>query len=164
MKISTQLSHASIRLRHSFLKLRVQQPLYYKVLATLVLIFAIGGLLAAYHFYIDEDESVTLGEQTQLEIKTYSVNGEVSAVDGNIIEIKTGVVKSVNGMNSIEYVQKSVQMNNQTEIVRVKLDGSKITRNTGTITDIKSGSLIAVYTSDNNQNFQITAEKIEVLE
>jgi hypothetical protein len=164
MKLSTQLSHAGIRLRHSFLKLRVQQPLYYKVLATLVLIFAIAGLLAAYHFYISKDEPVTLGEQTELEIKTYSVNGEVTKVDGNAIEVKTAVVKSNNGTNSIEYVQKTIRIHNQTEIIKVKFEGSKVTRHAGTITDLKTGQLVAAYSSGNTQASDITAEKIEVLE
>jgi hypothetical protein len=163
MKFSTKLSHSIIRMRHNFLRLRVQRPLYYKILALLVLIFAIGGLLVGYHFYINSDDPVALGEQTELEIDSYSLNGEVTAINGNNIEMKTGAFKVVNGVSTVEYVQKTVYVNSETQISKVKID-SQLTRTPGTLADIGLGDIIAVYSASDTQSLEVTAEKIEVLD
>jgi hypothetical protein len=165
MKFSTKLSHAGIKLRHRFLKLRVQQPIYYRTLAVLVLIFAIGGMLVAYHFYVSDDDSIALGEQTKLEIQTSSINGEVASVNGNIIEVKTSIIETINGLNTVNYAQKKVQITLLTQISKIHISGDKLTRTPGELSDIKPGIMIAVYASGNTaQSSEIIAEKIEMIE
>lgn len=165
MKLSTRILHARIRLKHNFLKLRIQKPLYYKALATLVLIFAIGGLLAAYHFYLERDESTALGDQTQLEIKSYSLNGEVTAVNGNVIEIKTPTIRTLNGVNTVEYIPKRIRTNSSTEVARIKFVNNKASSSLGLLIDVTPGKLVAAYTTeDPADSIEPIATKIEMLE
>jgi hypothetical protein len=165
MKLSTRFAHAKIRLRHSFLKLRVQQSLYYKALAVLVLIFAIGGLLTAYRLYLDRQEPVALGEQDQLDIAEYSISGEVTRVLGDKVEVRTPVLRATDRASAVEYEQRTVQVTGSTEIGSIKLNAGKVVRSEGTLSDITPGKLVAIYTSeDPDGSRDLKALKIEVLE
>lgn len=124
-----------------------------------------AGLLSAYHFYIQRDDSVTLGEQTQLDIKTYSLNGEVTKVNGDSIEIKAGVIRTVGDDTIVEYAQKTVIVNNNTRFKSIKLEGIKTSSKPATLSDVKIGMLVAVYSSSNSPGSrEVVAESIEMLE
>jgi hypothetical protein len=165
MKLSTQLSHLKIRIKHGFLKLRVQQPLYYKTLAALVLIFAVGGVLAAYYFHIMKTAPTTMGDQTQLEIQSYSLNGEVTAVNGSIIEVKAAVVTRVNGVNNVEYAQKKILITDSTSFRKIQIKDGKVTAGTAGLPDIKPGNKIAVYTTANPETgAELPAERVEIIQ
>ena len=165
MRLTTRLSHARIKIKHSLLKLRLQQPLYYKTLAALVLMFAASGIVAAYFLFVKSNEPVSYADQFDLVIESYSLNAQVVSVDGDMLTVEGSIVETKEGVNTVKTVSKKVLINPQTAVYITILDGQEVTSKTGGLTDIMPGKSVTIYTPDDPVGASIlNATKIEIIE
>jgi hypothetical protein len=159
MKISTKISHARLRLKHSFLLMRVHKPAYYQFLVTLLLVFAIGGVIAGFFFFVDKRPAHTA--EVPIAIKTYSISGQVTKVRTGAIEVEAPIVQIQKGKSTVVYQTKTVSTTSQTPVSFVNKSGQ--TAGPATVTDIEATSIVVVYTTQNPvESGTITAERIEI--
>ena len=83
------------------------------------------------------------------EIKEYSLSGEVTAMNGNIITLNVGRVFAGEQGNYVAYEDKTVTIGDKTVISKVISVDGKIVIKPGTITDFTVGSKIVVYSDSN---------------
>lgn len=165
MRLSTQLSHARLRLKHKLLRLRLQQPLYYKTLSVLVLAFAAGGIVAAYFLFVKQQEPISYADQFDLVINSYSLNGKITEVGNNSFTLQTSIVENQNGVNTVKSVTKTVNYTVQTAVYVTTINGTQVTSKTGDISKIEPGKNITVYVTENPaQSHLLNATKLEILE
>jgi hypothetical protein len=162
MRLSTRLAHSYLRMKHSFLKLRVHRPAYYQFLIAVMLIAAVGGLVAGYFFFIRDNSSTTQANDI-LVIKTYSLNGQISKVSENSFQLKASSVQIIEGVGTVIYQIKTINLKSETQLRLIKLANSSSI--VAQKSDLKVGQNVVIYTSDNPSDTSIiTAENIEIIQ
>jgi DMSO reductase anchor subunit len=164
MKLSTRIAHARIKLKHKFLRLRVQKPLYYQTLVAFMLVVGLGGVISAYLLYSSKPKVISSTEQPQLAIKEYSINAKVTSLTADQITVTTTAVQTQNGISTVVDTNKFITTNLSTPVTQTIVNQTQIQTTSALLSDIKVGDLITVYTHTNpNDSDFIPANKIEIL-
>lgn len=164
MKLSTRITHARIRLKHKFLRMRVQKPLYYQTLVAIMLVVGLGGIITVFLLYSSKPEVSSSTDAPQLTIKEYSINGKVTEITTDQITISATAVETQNGISTVVEITKLISITPATPVTRSVITGGQVQTQDARAADLATGDLVTVYTpTDPASTDLLPASRLEIL-
>lgn len=152
----------SLKLKFAFYAFKFRSPWLYNLLLIVVGVAILSGIWLGYQTLGTLDEEVRQSQgNNETDIKTFSVNGDITAIAENKVTIKIGIVEN----ETLVFQEKSVSILAQTEIVKIKILNKEVTTIPATQKDFKVNRPVVVYTTVNPASGNgIIADKIEIIE
>lgn len=133
---------------------------------------AVIVIFAALFWFFDFKYRIFRGEEKkeveEINIKTYSFSGTITKIDGLKLAVEVESISSANS-DFLDYKTKNVLITTKTAISRItprqtETGGITHLKTTLTLFDLKVGSKVVVYSSENPESVEVvTAERLDVV-
>ena len=119
--------------------------------ARLIIIVLVGFTIVAIWFGVSMNLFKSVKQELptpNFSIKEYSLNGTITAINGNVITLHVGRVFTNKDGNYIGYEDKKVTVTNQTIIARITNVRGNLIRESIKTTNFTVGNTIVVYSNE----------------